>query len=47
MPGSIDPSAPFFSSIAGQAALQGGAARSLKSKEKKMYENLIFFCVKE
>lgn len=33
--GPIEPSAPFFSSIAGHAALQSGAARSSKSKDKK------------
>lgn len=34
-PGAVDPSSPFFSSIAGQAALAGGAARSQESKRKE------------
>lgn len=34
-PGPVDPSSPFFASIAGHAALTGGAARGLEGKKKE------------
>jgi uncharacterized protein len=33
-PGSVDPAAPFFASIAGQAAVQSGAAKANENKKK-------------
>lgn len=34
-PGSVDSSSPFFASIAGQAALQSGAARTSENRKKE------------
>lgn len=34
-PGSVDPSSPFFASIAGHAALQSGAAKANESRKKE------------